>query len=184
VADKFIGKSESMKKYLILFIVVFVVSLVHAQNGFGFDLGLGTSKTPMLAVKYYINKNAPSVGFSYQIFNDALGKKQELVPGDSAIGDGKYYYSFDIGYTRVISEKFSIGGEVSFGKRKHYQNLREDLAASGAYHRILDTESVVGGGGFILYNINETFGVFAGYNSLREATFGLEVRLSRETQQY
>ena len=71
---------------------------------------------------------------------------------------------------------------MSFGKRKHYQNLREDLAASGAYHRILDTESVVGGGGFILYNINETFGIFAGYNSLREGTFGLEIRLFHEKQ--
>src|SRR6476659_4894977 len=173
-----------MKKYLILFIVVFVGSLLHAQNGLGFDLGLGTSKAPMLAVKYYINKNAPSIGFSYQIFNDALGKKQNLVPGDSAIGDGNYFYSFDIGYTRVISEKFSIGGEVSIGTRKYFQNIRDDMAAAGAYHRITSTKSIIGGGGFILYNINETFGIFGGYNSLREGTFGLEVRLFHETQEY
>jgi hypothetical protein len=56
------------------------------------------------------------------------------------------------------------------------------MAAAGAYHRILSTKSIVGGGAFILYNINETFGIFGGYNSLREGTFGLEVRLFREAQ--
>jgi hypothetical protein len=171
-----------MKKYLVLLLLFFFVSFVHAQNGFGFNVGMSTSKAPMIAVKYYIDKNAPSMGFSYQVFNDALGKNQDFVPGDSAIGDGYYFYSFDIGYTRVLSEKFSIGGEVSFGTKKHFQNLRDDSAPSGGYHRILTTESVIGGGGFIFYNINEMFGIFGGYNSLREGTFGLEVRLFHEKQ--
>jgi hypothetical protein len=171
-----------MKKYLVLVSFIFVGLLVSAQNGFGFDLGMSTSKTPMLAVKYYIDKNAPSIGFSYQIFNDALGKKQNYIPGDTAIGDGDYYYSFDIGYTRVISDKISIGAELSVGTRKYYQNLRDDNSAAGGYHRILSTKSVVGGGGFLYYNINEMFGLFAGYNSLREGTFGLEIRVFKQAQ--
>ena len=171
-----------MKKYLVLIPSIFFVLVASAQRGFALDLGMGTSKAPMLAVKYYIDKNAPSIGFSYQVFNDALGKKQDLVPGDSAIGDGNYFYSFDIGYTRVLNEKFSIGGEVSIGTRQHYQNLRDDSAPSGGYHRYLTTESVIGGGGFLFYNINQTFGIFAGYNSLREGTFGLEVRFFQEKQ--
>jgi len=171
-----------MKKYIILFLSTFFASIIYAQNGFGFDVGMATSKAPMIAVKYYIDKNAPSIGFSYQVFNDALGKNEDLKTGSTAIGDGDYFYSFDIGYTRVLSEKFSIAGEVSIGTKKHYQNLRDDNSSSGGYHRILKTESVVGGGGSIFYNINETFGIFAGYNSLREGTFGLEVRLFHEKQ--
>lgn len=171
-----------MKKYSVLISFIFFVLLASAQRGFSFDLGMATSKAPMLAVKYYIDKNAPSIGFSYQVFNDALGKSQTLVPGDSAIGDGNYFYSFDIGYTRVLSEKFSIAGEVSIGTRKNYQNIRDDSAPSGGYHRITTTESVIGGGGFVFYNVNETFGIFAGYNSLREGTFGLEVRFFHEKQ--
>lgn len=171
-----------MKKYLILFVPIFLVSIVHGQNGFGLDVGMGTSKAPMIAFKYYIDKNAPSIGFSYQVFNDALGQKHDLVPGDSVIGDGDYFYSVDIGYMRVLSENFSIGGEVSIGSRKKYQNIRDDMAASGGYHRINSQKSVFGGGAFILYNVNETFGLFAGYNSLRGGTFGLEIRFFREKQ--
>ena len=171
-----------MKKYFVVLPSILFVMLASAQKGFGFDLGISTSKAPMLAVKYYIDKNAPSVGFSYQVFNDALGKKQDLVPGDSAIGNGDYFYSVDIGYTRVLSEKFSIQGEISFGKKTSYQNVRDDNSAAGGYHRITKKESVVGGGGLLFFNLNETFSLFAGYNSLREGTFGLEVRLFKEQQ--
>ena len=176
------ANQKSMKKYSVLVPLILIGSLASAQNGFGFDLGMSTSKTPMLTAKYYIDKNAPSIGFSYQIFNDALGKKQNLNPGDTAIGDGDYYYSFDIGYTRVLSEKISIGAELSVGRRKYYQNLRDDNAPQGGYHRILSSKSVVGGGGFLYYNINEMFGLFAGYNSLREGTFGLEIRVFKQAQ--
>jgi hypothetical protein len=171
-----------MKKYFILFLFTSFVSFARAQNGFGFDLGMGTSKAPMLAVKYYIDKNAPSVGFSYTLFNDMLGKKQELVPGDVPIGSGWVFYTVDIGYTRVLSERFSIQGEFSIGEKKKYQNIRDDNAPSGGYHRYIDQKSVAGGGGLLMFNINHTFGVFAGYNSIREGTFGVEIRMFKEAQ--
>jgi len=173
-----------MKKYSIVALSLFFITLAHGQKGFAIDLGIGTSKAPMIAVKYYLDKNAASIGASYQVFNNALGKNQDLVVGDTAIGDGDYFYSFDIGYTRVISEKFSIGAEVSFGTKKYYQNLRDDSAPSGAYHRIIDTKSVIGGGGLLFYNVNEAFSIFGGYNSLREGTFGLEFRFLSEKPQY
>ncbi|HEV8504811.1 MAG TPA: hypothetical protein VGQ53_05410, partial [Chitinophagaceae bacterium] len=153
-----------------------------AQRGFGFDLGLSTSKAPMLAVKYYIDKNAPSIGFSYTLFNDMLGEKKELAFGDTAIGSGWVFYTWDIGYTRVLSDRFSISAEFSFGQKKQYQNIRDDNAPSGGYHRYIDQKSVAGVGGLLLFNINQTFGLFAGYNSIREGTFGLEVRLFKDQE--
>jgi hypothetical protein len=169
-----------MKKYLVLVPFIFFVSLASAQRGFGFDVGISTSKAPMIAVKYFLDKNAAFIGATYQIFNDALGKKMEFIPGTPAIGDGDYFYAVDVGYTRILSEKVSISGELSFGKKKYFQNLSDDNFSAGGYHTIYKTESTVGGGAYLTYNFNETFGVFGGYNSLREATFGLEIRLLHE----
>ena len=67
-----------MKKYLVLATVIFLVIFSNAQKGFGFDLGIATSKAPMFDVKYFLNENAFSIGLSYQVFNDALGKKGTL----------------------------------------------------------------------------------------------------------
>ncbi len=47
---------------------------------------------------------------------------------------------------------------------------------------ILTTESVNWWRRNVFYNITETFGIFAGYNSLREGTFGLQVRFFHEKQ--
>jgi len=93
-----------MKKYFVLLFVLFFVMIVKSQNGFGIDVGIGTSKAPMIAAKYYFDKNAASIGATYQIFNDALGKKHDLIPGTTAIGDGDYFFSIDVGYTRVLTE--------------------------------------------------------------------------------
>ena len=173
-----------MKKYLVL-IPIFLVLLTSAQRGFGFDVGMATSKAPMIAAKYYFEKNAVSIGGSYTLFNNALGeKKDQINQGDHPIGDGRTFYTIDIGYTRVVSDKFSVEGELSIGRKMYYQNISDDNSSSGAYHVFgwKDSESIVGGGALLFYNINETFGIFAGYNSLREGTFGLEVRLFHEKQ--
>ena len=174
-----------MKKYSVLVPFIFVVSLASAQRGLGFDVGIGTSKAPMIAAKYYFEKNAVSLGGTYTLFNDALGeKKDQIHQGDKVVGDGQTFYTIDIGYTRVLSEKFSVEGELSIGRKKYYQNISDDNSSSGAYHVFgyKDPESIVGVGGLLFYNFNETFSLFAGYNSLREGTFGVEIRLFKQAQ--
>ena len=172
-----IFKSRPMKKYLFSFTVIFFVTFSHAQRGFGFGVGIATSKAPMVDIRYFLNKNAVSIGVSYQIFNDALGKKnKELIPDTHAIGDGYYFFSVDIGYTRILSEKFSVSGEVSIAKKTHYQNLKYDNLSQESYHRTLKTTSVIGVGGIIIYNANDFFGIFAGYNSIREASIGVQFK--------
>jgi len=177
-----ICKSRSMNKYLILIPSVFFVLLTSAQTGFGFDAGIGTSKAPMIAVKYFFGNNAASIGATYQVFNDALGKKHDYLAGTTAIGDGDYFYSIDVGYTRILNENFSISGDVSIGEKKYYQNLRDDNSPQGGYHQIYKSKSQVGGGAYLTYNFNTSFGLFAGYNSLRGGTFGLEFRFLKDKQ--
>jgi len=166
-----------MKKYLLFPAFIFLVTFSFGQKGIGFDLGFSTSKAPMVDVKYFVDKNAGSIGFSYQVFNDALGKKEpDVIAGTNAIGDGDYFYSVDIGYTRVLSEKFCISGEVSIGQRIYYQNLSDITFAQGGYHRTIEKKSVIGGGASLTYDVNEHVGVFAGYNSLREGSLGIQFR--------
>ena len=162
---------------------MFFVLLASAQRGFGFDVGISTSKATMIAVKYFFDKNAVSAGASYQVFNDALGSRHDqYIQGSTGIDDGDYFYSIDIGYTRVLNDRFSIAGEVSFGKRMYFWNFSKDDLTAGGYHWIHDTKSEFGGGAMLFYNFNETFGLFAGYNSIRKGTFGVEIRLLRENQ--
>ncbi|HZJ60321.1 MAG TPA: hypothetical protein VFD24_08590, partial [Chitinophagaceae bacterium] len=63
-----------------------------------------------------------------------------------------------------------------------YYNASDSSASAGAYHYIHKTKSELGGGALLFYNLNETFGFFAGYNSLREGTLGLEIRFLKEKQ--
>jgi hypothetical protein len=135
----------------------------------------------MISFKYFLDKNAFSLGGSYQT-NNALGKKVDEHPQNFIIGNGDFFYTLDAGYTRILSEKFSVEGELSFGKRKYYTNYNDDNAAQGAYHKIDKVKSIFGGGAMLFYNISETFVLFAGYNSIREGSFGLEVRFVKQNQ--
>jgi len=172
-----------MKKYSILLVCIFFVIAAGAQNGFGFGVGMSTSKAPMVNVKYFFNKNAVSVGASYQVFNDALGTRHdEFIPGSTGIDDGDYFYSFDVGYTRVISDNFSIAGELSFATRKYFWNFSNESYSASGYHWIHKTKSEFGGGAMVFYNLSEVFGFFAGYNTIREGTFGVEFRFLKDKQ--
>jgi hypothetical protein len=173
-----------MKKSFTLLPLIFLTALSYGQRGFGFDAGFSTSKAPMVALKYFIDKNAASIGASYQVFNDALGKKEdEILQNDFAIGNGDFFYSIDVGYTRLLSEKFSVSGEVSFVKRKYYRNLSNNSFPVGGYHIIYDTKSEVDFGGFVTYYFNDLVGIFVGYNSIRHASIGVEFRFLKPKSQ-
>jgi hypothetical protein len=167
-----------MKRILLLSIIIFfATSLTHAQKGFGVGVGMSTSKAPMIAVKYFVNKNAGSIGFSYKLFNNAQGKNHDITPNSHAITDGWLFYTVDVGYTRILNENFSISGEVSIGKKRRYQNLTDENT-NEQYHRFLKPydKNIVGGGLLLIYNLTDNFGLFAGYNSIREGTLGVQLR--------
>jgi hypothetical protein len=166
-----------MKRYLLLIACIFFVAFSFGQQGFGFGVGFSTSKAPFVNGKYFFGNNAVFVGVSYQVFNDAVGKKEDdILPGSEAYGDGHYFFSGDFGYTRILNDKFSLSGEISIAQRTHFQNLFLTNALDQTYHRTLNKLCIVGAGAFVTYYFNETFGVFAGYNSIRQASIGLDVR--------
>ncbi len=165
-----------MKKALLLLIIIFSATfLTQAQRGFGFNVGMSTSKAPMFAVKYFVGKNAGSIGFSYQVFNDALGPRKD-VQGIQGTDVGDYFYSVDVGYTRVLNDQFSVAGEISLAKKMFYINWSDNNYSSGGYHSVNKTKTLVGAGAFLIYKLTDNFGFIAGYNSIREGTFGLQLK--------
>jgi len=168
-----------MKKLLLSVIVIFCAVFLFGQNGFGIDVGFSTSKAFMVAGKYFVGPNGFSLGASYQS-NHELGKKLAAKLNDDIIGNGNYFYTADVGYTRILNEQFSIEGEVSIGVKKYYTNYRDNNSSSGAYHVINKTKAAGGGGAILVYHFNEIFGVFAGYNSLREGSLGLQIRFGQK----
>lgn len=164
-----------MKKYLLLLPALFLMSLLKAQTGLGFNVGYATSKAPMVSIEYFMDENSLFLGLSYQL-NDALGKKVTNTTTDVVIGNGDFFFIGSAGYARTISDKVALRGELSFGQRSYYTNYTNNNYSSGGYHRILQTKAVFGGGAYIVYSINGVVGAFVGYNSISELGFGVQFK--------
>ncbi|HEY2720677.1 MAG TPA: hypothetical protein VGI82_03070 [Chitinophagaceae bacterium] len=169
-----------MKKYLFLSGFILFATISFGQNGVGFNLGFATSKTPFGSLMYFLDKNAFSIGVSFEL-NNALGKKEPNQNSGFGIGDGHFFLIGDIGYTRMVSDKFSLEGELSFGKRKYYQNFSDNSFSEGGYHKIYKEKSIQGIGAFVIYDVNDIFGIFAGYNTIRQASIGLRIKFVKQT---
>jgi hypothetical protein len=165
-----------MRKFLLLSAIIFFATCSNGQRGFGFDVGFSTSKSPMAAIKYYLDDNAFSLGFTYQLFNNALGDKVNKTTSTFIIGHGNYFFTADAGYTRVLNENFSVGGEISVGEKKYYHNYSDNSYSEGGYHVVYKTKTVFGIGGIVIYNISDNFGVFADLNSIRQAAIGIQLK--------
>ena len=168
-----------MKKIITFLTFVFFLNFTYGQTGFGFDLGLATSKSALFDIKYFKNKNAFSLGLTYQ-FNDAKGEKvtkQLSNYGRTVDRTGSYIYTVDFGYTRTLTDKISLTGELSVGGRNHYTNYIDSRFTDGGYYMIDKSESLFGIGGLVTYYLNQNFGVFAGYNSIRSIAIGLQIKL-------
>lgn len=168
-----------MKKILTFLTFVFFLNFTYGQTGFGFDIGFATSKSALFDIKYFKNKNAFSLGLTYQ-FNDTKGKKvteQLSNYGRTVDGTGNYFYTVDFGYTRILTDKFSLTGELSVGGRNLYTNYIDNRFTDGGYYMVDKSESLFGIGGLVTYYLNQNFGVFAGYNSIRSVAIGLQIKL-------
>jgi hypothetical protein len=62
-----------MIKNLLIIIALLSSINLKAQQSFGFGIGMATTNSMLLDVKYYLNKNAFSIGYTYE-FNDSNGK--------------------------------------------------------------------------------------------------------------
>jgi hypothetical protein len=174
----------TMKK-LTLFGLTFVLLLLNHSLGYSQSkLGIGA---------FYGTENALSmdiiltnrtqlaifkVGAALTMGSDKHG--EEVIDplfayGTTIDGTGDYFFSIDLGYGRIIKEKFTLEGELSLGQKTFYTNYNQ-LPDVGC-HTIDKTEPVVGGGILAGYLLNENLGVNVGYNSIKGLSFGMRLYL-------
>lgn len=148
------------------------------QTGFGVDVGYATANAVMMNVKYIKNANAFSIGATYE-FNTAKGKKVKAqLPGygQEITGDGDYFYSVDLGYSRGFGGRWHVGGEISLGEKTYYNEFKDNRFSGGGYQLATREKFVLGFGVTGAYDIDDMFGVFAGLHTLRHFSVGLQLR--------
>lgn len=97
--------------------------------------------------------------------------------GQTTDGSGESFFSIDLGYGRVIKQKWIVDGELSIGSNSHYTNFIDRRFSDDGYHIITARESVVGVGVNGSYMINENFVIFTGFNTLKKLQVGLRMIL-------
>ncbi len=148
-----------------------------AQKGFGLGFGFSTKGSINGDIKYYLKKNAFSIGGTYEI-NGALGKgvtERLSNYGTTEVGSGEYFYTVDFGYTRLI-KRIEFTGEASVGSVIEYTNYEDNRFTEGGYHLVNSTRSIVGVGIFVTYFANKQIGFSGGFNTIRGASLGLHLK--------
>lgn len=149
-----------------------------AQQSFGFGIGAASTSSLLFDIKYYINKNAFSIGYTYEL-NESKGKliKNQLKNhGREVSGRGDFFTSVDIGYTRILLERVFLSAEVSIGHIQSFTNYIDGRFTGGGYHMIDHSEESVGYGGKMAYFITSNIGIYSGYNTIRKASVGLDFK--------
>jgi hypothetical protein len=150
----------------------------NSQTGFGVDVGYATANAVLMNLRYIKNANEVSIGATYE-FSKAKGKKVKAqLPGYGleVAGTGNYFYSIDVGYARMLTDKWHVGAEISFGERTYYTEFKDNRFSGGRYHLSSLEKFVLGFGVNGSYNIDETFSVIAGVHTLRHLSVGLQIR--------
>ena len=164
---------------MVLFFITGGAGIASAQSGFGVDVGYASSHAVNMNLKYYRGQHIVSAGGTFQ-FSDARGKKvkdQRTGFGRTVIGHGDYFYTADVGYSYRLRQRFSVGGELSFGERNYYTEYSDNRFSGGGYHMIDRSRFVFGAGVLAAYDIDDMFAVFAGYNTIRSVSAGLQIRV-------
>jgi hypothetical protein len=162
-----------MKKLIILLDFIVLAQYCFSQS-VAIDIGFATTKSAFASVIYQENKDAFSVGFSYQ-FNNATGKKvSKQLPnyGTAVKGTGDYFYTVDIGYARTVSTRLYVGVELSIGQRRDYTNYTDERFSAKGYHMVRNKEFLIGPGARLGFNLTRNISIFATFNTIRKAGFG------------
>ena len=163
---------------VLLFLITGGTGIANGQSGFGVDVGYASSHAVNMNLKYYRGHHVFSAGGTFQ-FSDARGKKvkeQRTGFGRTVTGHGDHFYTADLGYSYRLRQRFSVGGEFSFGERSYYTEYSDNRFSGGGYHMIDRSRFVFGAGVMAAYDIDDMFGVYAGYNTVRSVSVGLQIR--------
>ncbi|MDX1640128.1 MAG: hypothetical protein R3220_00425 [Balneolaceae bacterium] len=171
------------KLILLLFTICIFIAKETSAQSWRMSIGYGTSSA-IHADFFKKDMNSFHIGGSYQ-FADTRGKlvqERKANYGREIDGTGQYFWGVDLGYGRFLTEKISINGEVSVGSQNDFTNYLDGHFNGGGYHLVNSSEIVAGIGANVGFVASEYFSFFGGYNTLRNATFG--IRLSLPTDNF
>lgn len=159
---------------LILFLLTTYSQRIMAQS-FGVEIAFATSKALGLQCLYNNQSNNYKFGLSYQ-FSNARGELvRDQLPnyGQTTDGSGRYFWTIDLGYGKLINEKIIIDGEVSIGAMYNFTNYLDSRFTGGGYHLITKKETALGVGLNLGYMFDQNFGIYTGFNTIRKLQFGI-----------
>lgn len=142
--------------------------------GFGFAYAPST-KYMNFEIIYGKEVNNYKVGMSFKP-GSPRGKavsNQLSNYGRTTDGSGSYFFTFDLGYGKIVKERILLDGELSFGGTFYYTNYLDGRFNGGGYHIITDSKTGIGIGLNTGYIVSKNISVFSGYNTLRGLQFGI-----------
>lgn len=95
--------------------------------------------------------------------------------GRTISGYGTYSWFLDLGYSRVIFNKISLHGELTYGSDNDFVNYNDNRFNGGGYHMVTNRKSMFGAGTNIGYLISKNWEIYGGYNTLKKAQFGIRI---------
>ncbi len=163
-------------KYLFFLTLMALAVSCHAQV-YGVSISYSSGKAFGGDLFYGKNDSRFHLGLSHQ-FN---GQKNEVVEeresnyGLTKIEDGDFFWSIDLGYSRIIADKWTLHTELSIGRKKSFTSYEDSRFSDGGYSLITDSETKVGGGLNVGYLVGRNIETFIGYHSMKKINFGIRV---------
>lgn len=166
-----------MKVFLTLIFLFLLVTFQINGQTFGIGIAYATSNSLNGEFQYISNLNTFKLGFSYQMADTRGEPVDEQLPnyGRTTDGSGEYFTLVDLGYGRILQDKFTIDAELSIGTNNYYTNYLDGRFNDGGYHLITEKETALGIGFNAGYIFSENWNTIVGYNSLRKLQFGIRI---------
>lgn len=159
--------------------MAFISCCTHAQiTAGGLSIGGASSKSFLVDLFLGTNGHRLHAGMTYQL-GGQKGKsvdEQKSNYGLKSDGSGKYFYTFDFGYSRAIKSRLRLHGEISIGQNMRYTNYIDNRFTSGRYHLITERTTIFGVGADAAYAV-QALEFFGGFNSIRGVTAGVRCLL-------
>jgi len=141
--------------------------------GFGFGYA-PTTNNMNFEIIYGIHTSNFKVGMTFRPGNPRGKAVSEQLPnyGLTTDGSGNYFFSFDVGYGKIIKNRFLIDGELSFGGTYYFTNYIDRRFTGDGYHIITSSDTGIGVGLNAGYLITKNINVFTGFNTIRKFQLG------------
>ena len=167
----------NMKTTIVCVLIMLASSTAIWAQKFGITFAYSTEN--VLSVDFFraLEKNRFHFGVAYQSGGQlsTVVEEREANYGLTEIDDGKFFWSIDLGYSRVFLGGVSINPEFSFGTEKQFTNYRDNRFKDNGYSLVTDKGNVVGLGLNLGYKIGSMLEPILGYHTMKGANFGLRV---------